>query len=465
MAMKDAEGAEPTAKQRLMDPVLLIGSLIVFAAILTWILPAGRFQRVPDQRSGRTLVVPGSFAPVPRHPVGPWGVLLAIPRGLKEAGDVVFFVLLAGGMLTVVEATGAIGSLLGHLISRFGNRPALVLALVSILFMIGGASESMYEEILAFIPLLCLLMRRLRLDPVMAVGVSLGTASVASCFSPCNAFLLGISQPMAELPLFSGFAFRSVLFVLAFAIWAAYLAWNTARFRLPASEGGWEAAELDSANSDGWRLRDVGVLAILNAGMAGIVLGGTFLHWELVHFSGIFLAVTVLAGLVGGLGWRGTSEKFAEGLRRLVLAAALIGFSRAISVVLSDGLILDAIANALFSPLRHLSVSVSAMAMVVSESALAFPMPSESGRAVVSLPVIVPLADLLAMPRQVAVIAYQSSVLVGCLIVPTAGPTLAMLAVAGVPYGKRLRFMAVPVALLLGLCLVAVVAGVKLGIR
>ena len=149
----------------------------------------------------------------------------------------------------------------------------------------------------------------------------------------------------------------------------------------------------------------------------------------------------------------------------MVLAAALVGFARSISVVLSSGLILDTIANALFSPLRQLSLSLSAVTMLVSESVLAFPMPSDSGRAVMSLPVIIPLADLLGLSRQMAVVAYQYSALVSSLITPTAGALLAMLAVAGVSYGRWLRFMAVPFALLFALALAAIVVGVRLGIQ
>ena len=149
----------------------------------------------------------------------------------------------------------------------------------------------------------------------------------------------------------------------------------------------------------------------------------------------------------------------------MALAAALVGFARAISVVLANGLILDTIANALFSPLRHVSLSLSAILMYVSESILAFPMPSDSGRAVMSLPVIVPLADLLGLSRQMVVNAYQYSGVVSGLITPTAGALLAMLAIAEVSYGRWLRFMAVPFALLFTLSVVAMVIGVKLGVQ
>jgi uncharacterized ion transporter superfamily protein YfcC len=398
---------------------------------------------------------------VAQHPVGPWGTLISIPQGLVEAGEVVFFVLLAGGALTVVEGTGAFGNLLNHLMARFGDQPLLVLGLASILFLVGGASNNMYEEILAFLPLLCALTRRLGLGHEMALAISVGTASVAAVFSPFNTFTLGISQPMAELPLFSGFAFRSVVFVLAIGIWGAYLAWYARRFRtVPA-----QVDEASPAHVSKWKQSDIWVLVAMNAGMAAMILGGVFLQWELRQFSAIFVLMGLVAGLVGGLGWRGTSEQFAEGFRRMALAAALVGFARAISVVLSSGLILDTIANALFSPLRHLSLSLSAVTMVVSESVLAFPMPSDSGRAVMSLPVILPLADLLGLSRQMAVVAYQYSGLVSSLITPTTGALLAMLAVAGVSYGRWLRFMAVPFVLLFALALAAIVVGVRLGVQ
>jgi len=444
-----------------MDPLLLIGSLIVLAAMLTWILPAGRFERTHDAATGRTMVVPGSFKNVPRNPVGPWGVLTSIPDGLAEAASIIFYVFLAGGALTVVEATGAIGNILDHMMSRFGNRPLLILVLASALFLFGGASYGMYEEILAFIPLLCALMLRLGYGNEMALAISLGSTSVAQSFSPFETFHLAISQPIAGLPLFSGFAFRAVVFGFAIAIWGAYLAWYARRYRqVPALNGGESVAHVAP-----WRRSDIAVLLILIAGMACIVVGGAALHWELPQFAAVLTLLGIVAGLTGGLGWRGTSEQFAEGFRRLAFAALLVGFARAISVVLANGLILDTIANALFSPLRHLPLSASAVMMFISQLALGFPMPSDSGRAMMSLPIMIPIADLLGLSRQMVVSAFQYGSLAACLITPTAGSMLAMLALAGVSLSKWLRFLAVPVALLVALCVAAMIVGVRLGIQ
>lgn len=333
--------------QRPMDPILLIGSIIVLAAFLTWLLPAGQFARIRDSQTGLTRVIPGSYKLMPRHVIGPWETLMSIPEGLIEAAEVVFFVLLSGAAITVVEATGAIANFLHHVMRRFAHRPLLVLAIASALFLAGGASDNMYEEILAFIPLLCLLMRRLNLDPVMALGVSVGTASVAAVFSPFNTFLLGVSQPLAEVPLFSGFAFRAAFFILALAIWGGYLAWYTRRFPSPLKHAGPERPVMSAAPSGKWKPRDIAVLVVFNAGMIAIVAGGIFLRWGLRHFSAVFVAMALVAGLVGGLGWRSTAEQFAEEIRGMAVAAALVGFARAISVILAHGLILDTIANAL----------------------------------------------------------------------------------------------------------------------
>jgi uncharacterized ion transporter superfamily protein YfcC len=451
------------ATHRSMDPLLLIGSIIVFAAVLTWVLPAGRFQRVRDVRTARMMVVPGSYVHVARSPVGPWGTLLSVPEGMVEAADVVFFVLLGGAAITIVEATGAISNLLNLMMRRLGGHPLLVLAIASALFLFGGASDNMYEEILAFLPVLCLLMRRLSLDPVMALAISVGSASVAAVFSPFNTFTLGISQPMAELPLFSGFAFRSVFFVLAVAIWGGYLGWYALSHRVAVSAAHDE--EPDTAEEKNWTPRDVWVVVVMNAAMVVFVLGGIFLGWGLRQFGAVFVLMGAMAGWVGGLGWRGTSQQFAEGFRRMAFAAVLVGFARAISVVLAKGMVLDTIANALFSPLRHLPLGLAAVTMTVSESLLAFPMPSDSGRALMSLPVLLPVADLLGISRQMAVIAYQYSGIVSSLVTPTSGALLAMLVIAKVSFGKWLRFIAVPCVLLFALSVVAMFVGVHLGVQ
>jgi uncharacterized ion transporter superfamily protein YfcC len=253
-------------------------------------------------------------------------VLLSIPQGLSGAAAVIFYAFLAGGALTIVEAAGAIGNTPGAVAGKPGHRPNLVLLLVSSLFLIGGASYAMCEEVLVLIPVLCALMRRLRLDNAIALGVSLGTTSVAAAFSPVITFHLVISQRMAELLLFSGFGFPLVMFVLAMGTWLGYLLWVAARCRTPRGLDGSEAEPAPVVAPAPVRPRDMGVLALVNAGMASLVFGAISREWGMLEFSAVFVGVGFAAGPAGGLGRHRTAQQYAEGFRRLAFAAVLIGF-------------------------------------------------------------------------------------------------------------------------------------------
>jgi len=323
----------------------------------------------------------------------------------------------------------------------------------------------MSEEIIAFIPLLCALMRRLKLPNTMAVAVSLGSASVAGAFSPFNTYLLGISQPMAGLPLFSGFTYRSVVFVISILVWLGYLMWQA--HRISAAQQLQILVQETAKPADYLRRMKKShylVLLILNGGLAVMILGAVVWSWDLNQFCALLIAVSVLAGLAGGLKLRGTSEAFAEGLRRVALAAVLVGVARAVSVILEHGLILDTITEMLFRPLHHLPRAATGVMMFVSQSALTFPMPSQAGQAMLALPILIPLADLLHVSRQVVVYAYQYSSLTSCVITPTYGAMLAMLAVAQVSFTKWLRFI-LPIYLILStISAVAIMIAIQMGL-
>ena len=451
----------PSAKT--MDPLLLLGSVVLVAVVLTWLIPAGQYERSRSSQTGTATVVPGSYKRLPSHPVGFGGLLLAIPAGLVAAAEIIFYVFIAGGALTVVECTGAIGAILDDLTKYLARRELLVLPMVCLLFLFGGAAYSMSEEIIAFIPLLCALMCRLKLPNAMAVAVSFGSASVAAAFSPFNTFLLGISQPVLGLPLFSGFAFRCVVFALAISAWIAYLMLKAARMRrVPELTA--EPIHETPTDSSTATVRHYLVLLILNGGLVLMIVGAMRWSWDLSQFSALFIGIAILAGTAGGLRLHGTSEAFADGLRRVALAALLVGVARAVSVILEEGRIIDTITELLFRPLQHATGSGTAVLMMTAQSVLNLAMPSDSGKAMLTLPILGPLADLLHISRQVVACSYQYCTL-GTLINPTYGAFLAMLTLARVPYTKWLRLM-VPVYLILfAISAVALAVAVRIGLR
>lgn len=433
-------GAGPAREPRRIrfpHPLALLAICIGIAALLTWVLPAGRYQRREDPATHRSVVVPGTYQRVAASPVGPFEALVAVPRGLAGAGSVVFLVFLVGGSFAVVDRTGALRRAVSRLAHLLADREALVIPVACVAFALGGIVENMQEEIIAFVPILLLLTRRLGFDAVTAVAMSLGAAAVGAAFSPINPFQVGIAQKLAQLPQLSAWPFRVATLVPALALWI----WGTMRYAARTRVVPEAAApgDMDAAAPLG---RNGIILALVLVTFVVLVLGILKLGWDFDQMSALFFLMGILAGLVGGLGVSGTAAAFADGFGSMAGAAMLIGFARAISVVLEQGQVLDTIVHGLFTPIAGLPLAASAVGMAVMHSAIHVPVPSVSGQAVLTMPILVPLSDLLGLSRQMTVFAYQLGAGLTDLVTPTNGGLMAIIAAAGVPYDRWIGFAA-----------------------
>ncbi len=202
---------------RFPDALTFLFLCLLVAAALTWIVPAGEYQRRPDVATGRQVVVAGTYHRVASSPVGPFAALVAVPRGVVDAATVIAFVLLVGAAFTVVDRTGALREGVDWLIWRLRSRRAIVIPIVCALFALGGIVEGMMEEIIPLVPVLLVVTTRLGYRPIVAVSMSLGVAAVGGAFSPMNPFQVGIAQKVAGVPLLSAWQFRLVFAVVAVA--------------------------------------------------------------------------------------------------------------------------------------------------------------------------------------------------------------------------------------------------------
>lgn len=440
-------------------PLTLLTACILAAALASYILPAGQYDRRDDPVTGRAVVVAGTYHHVERTPVGPFQALVAIPKGLAAAGSVVFLVFLVGGAFTVVDETGALRQAVTWLVRRLQNRETLVIPIVSLTFATGGALENMSEEIIALVPVLLLVTRRLGFDAVTAVAISIGAAGVGAAFSPINPFQVQIAQKLAGIPLLSGSVFRLSVLAVALAGWI----WGTWRHAVRtrtvpdvSGDEGLTEAVLDAR-------RTIVLLLVLTTFVV-FVYGIMQLGWDFDQMSALFFAMGVLAGLIGGLGATGTAQAFVTGFTSMAFAAMLIGFARAIFVVLDEGRIIDTIVHALVTPLQSLPVVMSALGMLIVQVAVHLPVPSVSGQAVLTMPVLVPMSDLIGLSRQVVVLAFQYGAGLMELLTPTNGALMAVTAAAGVKYGDWLKFAVPLFAALLALSAVALVVAIALRI-
>ncbi|MCY3610524.1 MAG: YfcC family protein [Gemmatimonadetes bacterium] len=422
-------------------PLVLLTACVILAAIASHVLPAGEYERRDDEVTGRSVVVAGTYHEVEPSSVNLFDAIVALPRGMADAAEVIFLVFLIGGAFTVVDETGALKRGVTSLIRSLRGEDLLVIPIVSLFFATGGVVENMQEEIIPLIPVLLILTRRLGFKPMVAVAMSAGAAFVGSAFSPINPFQVAIAQQLAELPLASGAVFRIVFLAIALTFWIGMTMRYARRTRgdvVPPADDGAAAAN-DPDSTEGVRPTDLGIFTLVLGTFAVVVVGMMRWHWGFNELSAAFFIMGVIVGLLSGMKIGGTAEAYVRGFRSMAYAGLLIGFARAIYVVLQDGHVVDTIVHAMFTPLEGLPVLASSLGMVAAQTAIHIPVPSVSGQAVLTMPLLVPLSDLLGMSRQVTVLAYQYGAGLCELLTPTNGALMAILASAGIRYEDWIR--------------------------
>ncbi len=443
---------------RFPHPLVLLSGAVLVAAAASWVVPAGQYDRVEDEVTGRTVVVSGTYHAVESAPVGLFDAFVAMPRGMIEAAEVIFLVFLIGGAFTVVDQTGVLRRGVSWLVGVLGDRTILVIPIVCVLFATGGALENMQEEIIALIPVLLVLTNRLGFRPMVAVAMSVGAANVGSAFSPINPFQVGIAQKLAQLPLLSGGGFRLAFLALALSVWITFVVRMARATATEPSIAEEEPTEASFLRTD-WM-----VIGLVGLTFATLVWGMLTQGWGFNEMSGLFFGMGILVGAIAGMGVGGTAQAYAKGFREMALAALLIGFARAIYVVLEDGRVVDTMVYAMVTPLESLPTLASAIGMIGAHIAIHFPVPSVSGQAVLTMPVLVPLSDLLGLSRQVTVLAYQYGAGITDLIIPTSGTLMAVLATAKVRYEDWIAWVLPRWATLIAIGALSVAVGIAIGL-
>jgi len=443
---------------KLPHPVILLIAGVAVCAALTWILPAGQYDRRDDPATGRSVVVAGTYHRVDPAPVGPFAAAVAIPRGFVEAADVIGVVLFVGAAWIVVDRIGTLSRLIAALVGAFGSRGLIAIPVVSLFFATMGALENMQEEIIPLVPALLLLGRGLGVDAVSVVAMSTGAAAIGSAFGPTNPFQAGIAMKLAQLPPMSAAAMRWTTFVAALALWVAWTMWHAGRSRGRDSGFGIRDSKVAGGEVAPATGRDYLVLAIAIAPIAAYVYGSVALGWGFNELSGGFLVAGCVAGLLGGLGVAGTTAAFLEGMQGMLPAAILIGAARALSLVLTDGHVTDTILDGLAAPLSRAPAVFASLLMIPFHAIVHVAVPSVSGQAVLTMPILVPLSDLLGISRQVTVLAYQTGAGLTELLTPTNGGLMAVLLAAGVPFSRWITFAVVGVLLALAVGVAGIIA-------
>jgi uncharacterized ion transporter superfamily protein YfcC len=393
---------------------VIILSLIIVCMVITWLVPSGSYERVQDPASGRTVVDPASFHYVEDKSVNLFGMLKAIPKGIAASGGIIAFIFIISGAVEVVRSTGALDAAIIYLVHKMKGKDTVLLVFVTFLFTMLGAVFGFAEETIPFIPLGISMCLALGYDRMVGFHVVRTAAWIGFAGAFLNPFSIGVAQSIAELPLFSGLGFRIICYIVFFLIGVWFILSYAKKVKNDPTKSVLYGYQGQRDESD-FQLMDVGefttrhklVLLTFLVCLGFLVFGAIKYGWYTTELSALFLGFGVLAGFIAGYTPNQVAREFTKGMRGVTYGALIVGFARAIVIVLEEGMVLDTIVYGFSLPLMGLGASLAAVGMFIVQSFLNFFIGSSSGLAAATMPIMIPLADVLDVTRQTAVLAFQ----------------------------------------------------------
>ena len=451
-------------KIRLPHVFVLLTAVVFLCSALSYVIPSGSFERITKQIGpvSRTLVIPGTYQEQAKDysvkgallgddsgtgaaPVSLIGFLSAIPRGMEDAADIIFFIFIIGGVFGILQHTGTITAFLQKLLDLFGDKPNLLVIILMMTVGIAASTLGMGEELLPLIPLFLIVSKQLGYDRIFGVAVVWLAAEIGFAAATTNPYTVQIAQNLAEVPLNSGIGFRVIFFLTTMSVSIAYLLNYGKKIKKDPKNS---IMADDDFSLEGISFEKVEFqtkhLAIIITGITlfSFIIYAVNTHdWWINEMAGAFFLLGILCVIISRMKISEATDAFIKGMEGMVVAALVVGFARGVQMVLQDGQILDTIINHAAVSLQQFPTYVAAGGMLVFQSTLNFLIPSGSGQAAVTMPLMAPLSDLVGITRQTAVFAFTCGDGFSNVIIPTSGILMAVLSLAKVPFTKWLKFV------------------------
>ena len=433
---------------------ILLFSIIVVCTILTWILPAGEFDRVVNEATGRTVAVAGTFHTVEQSPVGIFQMFQAIYNGMCDAGSVTFFVFISYASINIIISSGAFNGLVAGLLKVFKGK-ARVAIIPIFMFIVGIASSTigLFEEWFPFVPVFAGIAVAMGFDAVVGVAIVAFGAAMGYSGAMMNPFTVGVAQGIAEVAPMSGMGYRFFCHMALLVVGSALTIRYALKIQADPSKslvyGETEHITMseDDVQNSPFGIREKLVLLILLAGIIAVVYGCKVYGWYFAELSAVFVIMGILSAIVMGWGPNKIGELYSKGFTDIAMACMMIGLARGILMVLQAGNIIDTVVYYFSLPLAAFPSWFCGVAMLAMQTLLNFLIPSGSGQAATSMPIMAPLSDLLGVSRDTAVLAFQFGDGLSNVLWPTAFPAV-LAGLAGIKVEKWWKF-AIPVGVAL----------------
>ena len=426
---------------------VIIILMMIVAVLLTWIIPSGEFERVKDEVSKQSIIIPGTFKYIENNPISFLQIPAYIMKGLAKASDIVFLVIIVGGAFNIIIETGMFQSFAGRLTKVFSNKEVLIIPAFSTIFALACTTMGV-NTFIGFAPIAVIIARSIGYDAI--VGVSMVALGGAIGFSTgtFNPFTTGVAQSLAGLPIFSGLGYRFVCLVVFLIVTNIYIIWYAKKIKAnPESSVVYEMEqenkkiEVSEKQHDKIEGRHYLVLLIVIACFVLLVYGSQNWKWKLQENAAMFIWMGVLSGFAYGFGPSKIAEEFTKGAKKLVYGALMIGMANGISLILTDGKILDTTVQYLGGLLVTLPSYLQAAGMFLMQLLINGLITSGSGQAAATMPIMLPVADIIGMTKQTAVLAFNFGDGLSNYILPTSSALMGFIAMVGISYSNWMKFM------------------------
>lgn len=453
MSRKQQTERKEKKQMVLPDAYVIIFAILILAAILTYIIPAGTFDRETAE-NGISVIIPDSYERVANASTSIIEVFTSIQEGMIGGAGLIFLVLTIGGSFAVIEKTGAIDSLIMRTIAKTKNKEWVLIIIVAALFSVFGGLGIIANAVIAFIPIGIILARAMKMDAIVGVAIIYLGAYSGFAIGFLDPMTTGFAQQIAQLPLFSGIGYRILIYITIVASTLAYILWYANRVKKNPERsilGSNRFPKNDDKNMDEvsstLTMEHKLVLGLLIAGIGMYVYGVFNLDWAINEMAGIFIIIAIGTAIIDRMGANTLVEVFINGSKSVIYGALIIGMARSIVVVLENGLVLDTIVQGMANAMGSFSSVTGAVVMFIGNGLFNLIVSSGSGQAAIVMPIMTPLADIMEIPRQVAVQAYAMGDGFTNIITPLSGVLMANLAIAGIPWIKWIKF-AIPLVLI-----------------
>ena len=429
------------------SPIIILVCVIVLCALASYVIPAGVYDRVKDVHTGKMVVNPSTFHYVAQKPTGFLDFFTSINKGFKGGISIIAFLFMVGGSLNILAKTGAIIAGLSTLVKKMRNHSILLIPVLMTTLATFSTLAGCNEEYLAFTPLVVSVALALGFDSLTALGMlfcSVAAGYGAGCTQP---FSVGVAQGIAGVPIFSALPYRVGIFVVLLVLNISYVMYHA--YKVKKNPESSPVYAIDRAKADTINLTDTdelttrqGIcLALLGLNFVGIIFGVLKYDFYMNEISALFLIMGILSGLICRLSPNDICDAFLEGCKGMMLPCLAVAMCKAATILLDNARVMDTIIHALAGMLDVFPSSIIAFGMFIIQDVFNLLVPSSSGQAAISMPIMAPLADIVGLTRQTAVFAFTFGDAFTNCITPASGATMSYLAMANVPYKKWAHFV------------------------